>query len=89
VKTVKFCPICKSEQLEELFRRVKYYGSDVHANILNIDYVRNYILFDRILHNRNPVDFSFKIDKNCGFIFFSPRPEESDMVIKYNIVNIV
>ena len=87
VKTVKFCPICKSEQFEELFRRVQYYGSEVHANILNIDYVRNYILFDRILHNRDPVDFSFKIDKNCGLIFFSPRPEERDIVIKYNIVN--
>jgi len=88
MKTVSFCPICKSGQFEELFRRrVQYCGSDVCANILNIDYVRNFILFDRILHNRDPVDFSFRIDKNCGLIFFSPRPEERDMAIKYDIVN--
>lgn len=88
MRTVSSCPICKSSDCIELFKkRLLYIGSDTTGNILNIDYIRNYILFDKILKNKNPIDFSFKIDKNCGLIFFSPRPDEKDMVTKYDCVN--
>lgn len=85
---VRSCPICKSEQCEKLLKRkLEYPGSDLQSNLLDIDYVRNSILFDRIIHNREPVEFCFKICTRCGLIFFSPRPEENDMVIKYNITS--
>jgi hypothetical protein len=88
MKPAKFCPICKNKKFEELLRRkVEYPGSDLHSHLLGIDYVRNYILFSEILHNRKPIDVCFQICTNCGFVFFSPRPEKSDMIIKYNIVN--
>ena len=88
MKIIKSCPVCKSEESEELLKRkVEYPGSDLYSNLLDIDYVRNYILFDKILHDRQPIEFCFQICTNCGFIFFSPRPEESDMVIKYNLIN--
>ena len=88
MKETRSCPICKNEPCQELLRRrVIYPGSDLHSNLLDIDYVRNYILFDRLLHSREPVEFCFRICTSCGFIFFSPRPEESDMVVKYTLVN--
>jgi len=88
MKEIRSCPICKNEQCQELLRRrVLYPGSDLHSNLLDINYVRNHILFDKILHNRASIEFCFQICTSCGFIFFSPRPEESDMVIKYNLVN--
>lgn len=88
MKITKSCPICKNEECEQLLRRkVEYPGPDLYSNLLDIDYVRNYILFDRILHSREPIEVCFQICTSCGFIFFSPRPEESDMVIKYNLVN--
>jgi len=88
MKLTKSCPICKNKECEELTRRkVEYPGSDLYSNLLDIDYVRNYILFDKILRNREPIEFRFQICTGCGFIFFSPRPEESDMAIKYNLIN--
>lgn len=89
MKLTESCPICKSEESEELLKtRVEYPGSDVYSNLMDIDYVRNYILFDRILHNNaDPIEFCFQICVSCGFIFFTPRPEENDMVIKYNLIN--
>lgn len=88
MKLTKSCPICKNEQCRELLRRkAEYPGLDLYSNLLDIDYVRNHILFDKILHDIEPIEFCFQICVNCGFIFFSPRPEESDMVIKYNLVN--
>jgi SAM-dependent methyltransferase len=88
MKAIKSCPICQSEECHELLsRKVLYPGSDLKSNLLDIDYVRNNVLFDRILHTREPVEFRFFICAKCGFIFFSPRPEENDMVVKYALVN--
>ena len=88
MKIAKFCPVCKNEEYEQLLtRKVEYLGGDIYSHLMDIDYIRNYILFDRILQNKEPIEFCFQICKTCGFIFFSPRPEESDMVIKYNLVN--
>jgi SAM-dependent methyltransferase len=88
MKMVSSCPICKYEQCEEIYRtKVQYPGSDLQSNLLNIDYIRNYVLFDKILYTREPIEACFQICTNCGFIFFSPRPEEGDMAIKYDFVN--
>jgi len=88
MKIAKSCPVCKNEECDKLLtRRVEYPGGDIYSNLMDIDYVRNYILFDRILQNREPIEFCFQICTNCGFIFFSPRPEENDIVIKYDLVN--
>jgi hypothetical protein len=88
MKVVNSCPICKYEQCEEIYRtKVQYPGSDLQSNLLNIDYIRNYVLFDKILHTKEPIEACFQICRNCGFIFFSPRPAESDMAKKYSFVN--
>ncbi len=88
MKTVNSCPVCKCKQGEELCRiKISHPGSDLQSNLLNIDYVRNYILFEKILRRVEAIEAYFQICTNCGFIFFSPRPEESDMAIKYNTLN--
>jgi hypothetical protein len=88
MKLAKFCPICKSKKFGELLRKkVEYPGSDLYSHLLDIDYVRNYILFNKILHDRKTIDFCFQICTNCGFIFFNPRPEKNDMIIKYGFIN--
>jgi len=88
MKIAKSCPVCRDEERELLLtRKVEYPGEDIYSKLMDIDYIRNYILFDRILQNREPIEVCFQICTNCGFIFFSPRPEESDMVIKYNLIN--
>ena len=84
MKELAQCPVCQSEQFSELLKRtVVYPGSDLHSNLLDINYVRNYILFEKLLHSKESIEFCFKLCTNCGLVFFSPRPEETDMTIKY------
>lgn len=86
MKAVGCCPVCKSKQSRELLQRmVEYLGQDLHSNLLDVDYVKNFILFEKILHHREPIELCFRICTNCGLIFFSPRPDESDMVTQYKI----
>ena len=88
MKAVEFCPICRGQQSEQLLsREVSHPGDELLTNLLDIDYVRNYILFEKILHTRDPIAFTFWICKHCGLIFFDPRPEETDLVIKYAIMD--
>ena len=88
MRAVEFCPICGGQQFEQLLtREVSHPGDELRTNLLDIDYVRNHILFERILHARDPISFTFWICKHCGLIFFDPRPEERDLVIKYAIMD--
>ena len=88
MKVTKSCPVCQNEDCQPLLKRkVEYPGDNLHSNLLDINYVRNSILFDRVLHHREPFEVCFQICTNCGFIFFSPRPEESDMAVKYSLAN--
>jgi hypothetical protein len=88
MKVINACPVCGNDRLQELFKRdIVYPGADPQAHIQDIDYVRNYVLFEKILRTREPVRAVFSICANCGFIFFSPRPEDGDMVVKYALVN--
>lgn len=88
MKAVEFCPVCEGQQFEHLLtREVSHPGDQLLANLLDIDYVRNYILFEKILHTRDAVPFTFCICKHCGLIFFDPRPEERDLAIKYAMMD--
>ena len=88
MKTIGSCPICHSDRCQELQKKkISYPGPDPLSHLQDIDYIRNYILFEKILHTKESIQFTFYICNNCGFIFFSPRPEDSDMVLKYAMVN--
>lgn len=88
MRTIDSCPICGEQQFSTLLTRaVTYPGNDLYANLLDIDYVRNYILFEKVLHHRDTMEFTFEMCMHCGFIFFNPRPEEEDMAIKYAVMD--
>ncbi|MCP4536820.1 MAG: class I SAM-dependent methyltransferase [Chloroflexi bacterium] len=88
MKVVDSCPICKGQQFKRLLtREVSPPGDNPHANLLDIDYVRNYILFEKVLRHREPIEFSFEICTHCGLVFFNPRPEDKDMAIKYAVMD--
>lgn len=88
MRAVEFCPICRGQQFEQLLtREVSHPGDELLTNLLDIDYARNYILFEKILHTRDAVEFAFCICKHCGLIFFDPRPDEGDLAIKYTIMD--
>ena len=85
MKDIKKCLICGAKQYREIFRRnILYPDGDMNSNLLDINFVRNRILFDDILKKTNSsMEFIFKQCMNCGFIWFSPRPDENDMLTKY------
>ena len=88
MRIVDSCPICGERQFERLFTRaVCHPGDDLYANLLDLDYVRNYILFEKVLHRRDAMEFTFLLCSNCGLILFSPRPEDEDMAIKYAMMD--
>ncbi len=82
------CPICEHAESEELLRRVVTNPrGHLDSKLTDIDFVRNRILFEKILPGRESIEFSFKICRECGLIFFSPRCEEVDMVVKYQMTD--
>src|SRR4030065_2749993 len=84
-----FCPICDKTDLDVLHKVVlvdNFKKPESEINKSN-SYHRNHILFQKILKgNVEKIDISFVICKNCGFIFFTPRPDEADLAIKYKMV---
>jgi SAM-dependent methyltransferase len=49
------------------------------------NYQRNFMLFRKILpQNTSSLEVSFKICTACGLIFFSPRPDDNDLGVKYS-----
>jgi SAM-dependent methyltransferase len=51
------------------------------------DYRRNYVLFEKILQRSvDSFEAEFLLCSRCGLIFFSPRPDEADLKIKYQLV---
>lgn len=59
----------------------------MHSNLLDTDFVRNKILFEKILFQQAPLEFHFRLCTECGLIFFDPRPDEKDMQTKYEITD--
>lgn len=88
MKIIQKCPICNSVQLRELYRKTYVYpGDNIESNLINGNFVRLYILFNYIIQNRTPVQFTIMICKNCGFIFLNPRLEAQDIEVKYRMIN--
>lgn len=88
MKNVEVCPICGSSELEILYNKViSNPGNDVDNHLSDINYVRNYTLFYKILPTLEYLEVTFLICKHCGLIFFNPRPEKKDMDVKYKFMD--
>jgi len=85
---VNQCPMCKSGSLE-IVKKHKFFfpGDQVEENLIDIRYERLWILFEKILKDRTPVEFHSNLCKSCGFIFTNPRFTAEEISIKYATIN--
>jgi hypothetical protein len=86
---VRTCPLCESPSFEPLHRlrlEDRYPQSETKLQASS-NYHRNYILFEKILGRQVPVfEVEFRVCTRCGLIYFSPRPSESDLAVKYQLI---
>jgi len=88
MKQIISCPICGNKECKQIHKRkLVYPAGRLEDHLSDFDFVRNKILFDTILRQETPIEFVFKICINCGFIFFSPRCEEEDYLVKFVEIN--
>ena len=88
MKEVSKCPTCNSEKL----MRLKEYsftfpGDDIKNHLMDANYTRLWIFFEKILKVRENFSFFIIFCKNCGFIFLNPRFTENEMNVKYQTIN--
>jgi hypothetical protein len=85
----RHCPVCEHTEFS-ILRHLRIVDNYKHPETRlhsTVDYRRNYILFEYILHRSvSEVEVEFRLCKCCGLIFFSPRPDEADLAIKYKLV---
>lgn len=85
---IKQCPICDSAESDLLHEMTLIEAEHRDAEqIRSRDswYHRNWLLFERIVGRDEPeYRVEFRICEKCGLIFYSPRPTDSDLKIKYD-----
>lgn len=87
MQTTGKCPLCNSKNIETIYEYVfGYPGENVHEHLLDITYVRLWILFERIIKNRGDIKFQACLCRKCGFIFLNPRFSNKDLTIKYESI---
>lgn len=83
------CPVCSGTKLELLHEHRlvdEYKEPDGTLDGAN-NHHRNYILFEMILKREvEELAIEFLLCADCGLIFFSPRPDETDLATKYELV---
>lgn len=88
MKLINDCPLCNKNQLDCIYELDYHHpGNEIESNLLDIHYVRLWILFEHILPKQTSLKAKFNICKNCGFIFINPRMEGKDIKVKYEIIN--
>lgn len=82
------CPMCKGNNLE-VIRENRFFfpGAGIKRNLIDIRYERLWILFEKILKDRSPVELQVAICQSCGFIFTNPRFTAEEMSVKYAAIN--
>lgn len=88
---VEKCPVCESEDLQVLKKYqfalpgIKEYNN--LTNDITYEYERLWILFEKILKNRNPAKFEATFCKSCGLIFTNPRFTGEEINAKYKTIS--
>jgi len=89
MREVLSCPICEKAEFEivHTWCLVDTYKKPEEALAPTNSYRRNYLLFEQILKRQvSQLEVEFRLCLGCGLIFFSPRPDDADMAIKYQMV---
>ena len=86
---IETCPTCgsdKHDKLHTLELANEYSDSEAALQRTN-NYQRNHILFTKILKDgEQTLLVDFLICKQCGLEFFTPRPDDDDLAVKYQHV---
>ena len=81
------CPSCGAKDFDLLHRLVirdVFRETETELRRTN-NYKRNHLLFDKLLLPRpDAIEATFHLCRRCGLIFFSPRPDDADLNVKYN-----
>jgi len=82
------CPMCRGNNLE-VIRETRFFfpSADIERNLIDIRYERLWILFEKILNDRSPVEFQVMLCQSCGFMFTNPRFTAEEMSTKYEAIN--
>ena len=89
MEEIRTCPVCENAGFESLHRfglvdEFRQPETTLHASN---SYHRNYILFEKILHREvSEFEVEFRLCTGCGLIYFSPRPTEADLAVKYQLI---
>lgn len=87
MREVAVCPSCGGSDLGVLHKLTiqdVYDSPETKLGRTN-NYQRNYLLFRRILEpGVGNLDVTFLFCRSCSFIFFTPRPDDSDLETKYS-----
>jgi SAM-dependent methyltransferase len=89
MKSCDKCPVCSNEDIEPLHELVleNTYTDAEDTPRRSLDYRRNHILFKHLLPGgTNELRVVFLGCRQCSFEFFSPRPDQADLEVKYKLV---
>ena len=88
MREVNSCPCCGKLNIRTKKKfQFAHPGNDIQNNLKNISYVRLWILFDKILKIKNPIEFKIMICEDWGFVFLNPRLNEEEIKTKYEVTN--
>jgi len=88
MKEASYCPICNSEKILLLKEHsFKFPGGDIENHLMDANYTRLWIFFEKIAKARDKFRFFVMLCKKCGFIFLNPRFTDNEMKTKYETIN--
>jgi SAM-dependent methyltransferase len=88
MEKVNACPVCNSLKIKKIKDHLfKYPGDEIQDHLDDIHYERLWILFNKILKQKEQVIFETDLCEECGFIFLNPRFTDEEMKIKYDTIN--
>lgn len=82
------CPVCRGTDWREIAHCVLLRGEPLPDGLPNPDYVRERmaVVFQIWFPDRDQVVFTTQSCERCGFVLFSPRPDEQDLDRKYRFL---
>lgn len=82
---VSECILCGESKLSTASsHRYEFPGET--GNFLELSYERLWILFEYLMHSREPLDFNVMLCSRCGFMFTNPRFTQHAMELKYKAI---
>lgn len=85
MKIKKECPICGFNELRVISKqKFKSPKGSIEKNKENYDFLRKWILFNKITDNPDEIIIKISFCEKCSFMFSNPRLSEEDVKTKYD-----